>query len=69
MDRSLTSWMMSGGLRVETLDDRRLRTHRMAIRDDVDDARRRPSLRDTLARSFARTTTAPATLTTDCCVA
>jgi hypothetical protein len=72
MDQSLTAWMMSGGGRRETVEDRRQRQHRTALHEAA--AARAtthgPStLRTVLARWTGRQAAPSPALTLDCCAA
>ena len=62
------AWMIAGGLHDETLDDRRQRTHRIALAEST------PSRTEALRRRIAgmvgsRTDSPVATISTACCPA
>ena len=72
MDQSLTAWMMSGGTRHETVEDRRQRQHRTALHEAA--AARAMSQgasawRTVVARWTGRQAATSPALTLDCCAA
>ena len=69
MDQSLIAWMIGGGERSVTREDRRRWEHRAALREATMDAHERPAFGGLFSRWAARSTTAPTAIATDCCAA
>lgn len=70
LDQSLIAWMANGGERFESREDRRMREHRLAIRDTADATPTRHSIGGLFARWTSRPDPAPElSLATDCCPA
>ena len=70
MDQSLITWMLNGGERFESREDRRQRTHRIALREAAVATPQRPAFGGLFARWTERPSTAASVgLVGDCCAA
>ena len=70
MDQSLIAWMIDGGERSITREDRRQWAHRVALREATVVPHERPAFGGLFDRFTSRSTTAaPTAIATDCCAA